>query len=148
MGVMIAAWLGVIGVCLGAVVRYERTPGAVGRAPAAFMLTVFVHPECPCTRATVQEVGEIQRGTGGRVSVEYVVVPVPGIEAAELPEGREGAVWRHALDGREAEVAGAKTSGHVVLRDAVGRVVFSGGVTGGRGWWGRTRERRRWWAGS
>jgi glyoxylase-like metal-dependent hydrolase (beta-lactamase superfamily II) len=63
----------------------------------------------------------------------------------QFPAGWERTdLWRSAAaipgvtvlvdpDGLEAERFGAKTSGHVLVYDSAGRLLFSGGITGSRG---------------
>lgn len=48
-------------------------------------------------------------------------------------ESIEGVRVMHDVEKYEARLFGARTSGHVVLYDAEGRLLFSGGITGARG---------------
>lgn len=57
--------------------RYELTPGQKAQAPlhiaqtnlkTAESLVLFVHPKCPCTRATIAELARILRTTKNRLS--------------------------------------------------------------------------------
>lgn len=107
------------------------TPGT----PAALL---FVHPHCPCSAASLDELAWLlARSPGAEAWVVFVVPP-------QAPPGwQEGPLWRAAraaprlrvvadADGTEARRFGAETSGQVlVFRD--GRLTFRGGITAGRG---------------
>nr|HEX4315335.1 hypothetical protein [Kofleriaceae bacterium] len=143
----VAAWCGAVGFGVHAIYAYSTTPGARGdaearwpaasalpRDPGAATLVMFVHPDCPCTSASVAELLEITRATTARLQVVFVVAPgasgggdwTPPAELARSPRVLD-------LDAREARLFGAQTSGHVVLYDAAGRLRFAGGITGSRG---------------
>lgn len=138
---------------LYAVSRYENQPGAAGQMPPAWpqasrlarnsgqaTLVMFLHPKCPCSRASVEELARILARCEGGVATKVVAV-VP----SDSPSGFEDSgLIRSAraipgvdvvMDrgGGEARVFGAQTSGQVTLYDANGRLVFSGGITGSRG---------------
>lgn len=137
----------------GALMSYENTPGAskvssndwptdggiyrdVGRAN----LIMLAHPLCPCTRASVGELAEIMAQSQGLVKTHVVFYePSAGFEdweratlcrdAAAIP----GVTVVFDPGGREARRFGAETSGHVVLFNADGKRIFSGGITRSRG---------------
>jgi hypothetical protein len=150
-----AAWLAAVLGGFWAWERYDTTPGGAGAraapesGPAAdWRLTVFAHPRCPCTRATLHAVAELA-SAGMPLSVRVVFV-----RPADRPEGWErGESWETAgriagVDlacdpaGAEARRFGAETSGHAVLTDPTGRVVFRGGLTRARGRTGESAGRR------
>lgn len=125
-----ALWGLVLAAGLGIAARYETTEGRVGVAPvewprtsaiarAHFGATVvmFVHPKCPCTRASQEELVEIERAAPP--TTKFVITN----------------------DLREAARFGAQTSGHVVVYDAGGVLRFSGGITLVRGHVGANRGR-------
>jgi hypothetical protein len=112
------------------------------------MLVMFVHPRCPCTRASLSELNAIANIAGSRVSTAVVFLRPEGMpggwertdswsSAARIP----GATLLSDHGGIEAARFGADTSGYVVLYDPEGRLLFSGGITGSRGQagdnWGR-----------
>lgn len=142
-------------VVIGAMVvwRYQTTAGApgepAGRWPAASTavappsrptLLLIAHPHCPCTRATVAELGRLMARLRDRVSA-HVLVYRPrefpaGWERTEVWAAAEripGVTVRVDVDGAEAALFGAATSGQVLLYDARGRLRFSGGLTSARG---------------
>ena len=166
-GVLFAAlalWLASVAVGFGLLWRYKSTPGAQARSlerrwPAAShiprdpdraTLLMFVHPRCPCTRASVAELSRLMGRLSPRVAARVVFVRPQGVEE----DWERGELWTHAssipgtapvLDagGTEAERFGARTSGQVLLYDAAGRLAFSGGLTASRGHEGDSFGQRR-----
>jgi hypothetical protein len=156
------SWLGILGVVWAlsmaaaviAVWRYKATPGraaaaapltwpsdlALPRAAGRATIVMLAHPRCTCTRASLDELALLMTQLGDRAS-GYVLFMRP----TDLPEGWErGDSWTRARaipgvqvmtdrDGALAARFGATTSGHTVVYDAQGRLVFSGGITGARG---------------
>jgi hypothetical protein len=125
-------------------------PHAQGRAE----LVMFVHPECPCSRASISELVDVVRAVP--TTTELVVAFVDGSsappfggaarsgEAGPFADEDRGALWdavgaipgiHRVVDrgGAEAQRFGARTSGHVVVYDAAGALRFQGGITGSRG---------------
>lgn len=112
-------------------------------APARMRLIMYVHPHCPCTRASLIEMQHLVSGVkdrGRAVATEIVVVVPPGLDdtwrdgmITRAAEQFEGATVRYDLDAAEAREVGATTSGHTVLVDAAGRHLFRGGLTRSRG---------------
>lgn len=116
----------------------------------AATLIMLVHPQCPCSRASVAELERLLVETRDRVQAHVLVVRPPG-----APEPWERtALWDRAaaipgvtvhtdLDGEQARLFGATASGHVVVYDAAGRLRFRGGITGARGHEGDNPGRSR-----
>jgi hypothetical protein len=146
-------WLTGVGAGFAAIWRYEVTPGdqtvvgrrwptssRIGRKPEGFTLVLAVHPQCPCTRATIEGLGRVMGRLRGRLSA-YVLVYKP----ADSPAGWEVTdIWRSAeaipgvvvmadADGAESGLFQAQTSGLANVYDADGRLVFTGGLTAARG---------------
>jgi hypothetical protein len=138
---------------MGALIQYENTPGAATCAPELWpresglvpsdsvaTLVMFVHPQCPCTRASLSELEIIMARCKTRPRT-YVVF----LQPAQFPDSwSHSGLWDHARsipqvtchldrDGREARVFGALTSGQTVVYDAEGRLRFHGGITASRG---------------
>lgn len=130
---------------------YAGSPGEAGAAAETWpadvppdstrpTLLLFAHPHCPCTRASIEQLARLSAKHEGALAV-HVVFWAP----ADAPAGwTETDLWRSAaavpgvtvrsdIGGREARRYGAKTSGHVVLYDLEGRLLFHGGITGARG---------------
>jgi hypothetical protein len=152
-GAVAALWLGLIGIGVAVAVRESTTAGAASDAPptwptrsriprgrpGASRVVMFVHPQCPCTRASLHELQAVVAAVGDRIDVAIVFVRPDDAPADWLDTDR----WAQAkaipgaavLTDGGAELArfGAQTSGHVVMYDPSGRLVFSGGITGSRG---------------
>ncbi len=147
-----ALWLLAIGIGLAVLLDYEQTPGREGAAlvhwpydceikrdPARPTLVMFVHPRCPCTRASVGELARFMTHGQGRVSARVIFSKPPG----RAEDWAQTDLWRSALaipgvsvqiDGGDAAAKfRAETSGHTLLFDSQGRLIFSGGITSGRG---------------
>lgn len=119
------------------------TASAIHRTPGKSTLVVFVHPHCPCSRATLSELDAIVEPRAALVDAWVVFLRPPSTQegwektdtwttAEHIPGTR-----RLVDDGSEAARFGALTSGHVVLYDADGRLAFRGGITDSRGHAGR-----------
>ncbi len=94
-------------------------------------VVMFVHPECPCTRASIAELATVIRAKKpGTLTI--VVGGDPDRVGGRL-DALHGARVVIDRDGVEAARFGAKTSGHVVAYDARGTLAFSGGITPARG---------------
>jgi hypothetical protein len=102
-------------------------------------LLVFVHPQCPCSVATIAELERLLAHGGDRLDVQVVVFVPEG-----APDGwRDTTLVTRAraipgvrvvfdVDGREGELFGAQTSGQTLLFSPGGEVVFRGGITASR----------------
>ena len=151
--VVATAWLFSVVAGLSVVWRFDNTPGVAANSPTRWpsgthltraterpTLVLLAHPQCSCTRATLQELGEILARAENRPKT-YVVFLKP----SSFADGWEQTdLWQTAArlpdvtvirddDGREASRFGAATSGQTVLYDARGVLLFSGGITGARG---------------
>ena len=109
-------------------------------APDVPTLILFAHPRCPCTRASMHELAELMASLPHRVAVTVVFTLPKGVP----PHWEQGELWQEAAaipgvhlttdrDGREAGRFGVKGSGHILLYQPSGRLVFSGGITPSRG---------------
>lgn len=108
--------------------------------PARANLVLLLHPRCPCSRASLDELAEIMRECPNAVAVHILFVKPP-----QMADGWEMTdLWNHAIaipgvrvssdaDGIEARRFRAVTSGQVVLFDRQGRLKFNGGITLARG---------------
>jgi len=147
------SWLVVIGFGLSVLWGYENTPGIAADPPHQWpadskiqpsldhaTLVILAHPHCPCTRATIGELGSIMAHTQGRLTA-YVVFLKP---AGFSEDWEKSDLWRSVADipdvnilvdndGIEADRFHAATSGQTLLYDAGGRLLFSGGITASRG---------------
>jgi hypothetical protein len=145
-------WIAAIAGGLGALQAYKSRPGSSGQAPAVFSesesglgsrgrprLLMFLHPRCPCSKASLGELAEIMARQPRKATVELVFVSPEGAgpdwaktalreQAAAIPDVR-----LIDDDGTLAHRLGAETSGYVLLYGADGKLLFSGGITRSRG---------------
>jgi hypothetical protein len=147
------AWAASAVVGARALLKYESQPGKVGLIASAWpanstialakgmpTLVMFAHPQCPCTRASVDELSQIMARSQGKVRT-YVLFYAPRESGAdwENSETRRtaaqipGVTVLSDVDGAEAERFGAETSGHAFLFTASGHLLFNGGITASRG---------------
>jgi hypothetical protein len=105
---------------------------------------MLAHPHCPCTRASIGELAQIMADTQGKLNAFVLFIKPTGAgtdwddtelrrSAAAIP----GVTVSTDADGAEAARFGAKTSGHTLLFDGTGALLFSGGITASRGHAGR-----------
>lgn len=110
------------------------------RAKVLPTLLMFVHPRCSCSRASLAELAKLMTRAQGRVSA-HVVFYRP---AGTAPSWAHGELWTAAAlipgvslhddeGGREAQLFHSETSGHAVLYDPAGWLLFDGGLTAARG---------------
>jgi hypothetical protein len=145
-------WIAAIGCGLRALLAYESTPGPVGVVPQVWpdsqiprptgrpTLVMWAHPFCPCTRASIGELAQIMARIQGKVSTYVLFFRPTGsgtdwddTELRRAAAAIPGVKVLTDLDGIEARRFGAETSGHTILFDANGRLLFSGGITESRG---------------
>jgi hypothetical protein len=99
-----------------------------------------LHPECPCSRATVAELARLMARVGDRIDVHVLFVRPAGL--ARDPVGSP--LWKSVAlipdvdlrvddGGVTAARFGAVTSGQVLLYDVEGSLRFAGGITSSRG---------------
>src|SRR5262249_3081726 len=120
----------------------EKWPTAtkVPRSPGLASIVVVVHPHCPCSLATVEELARLMALLHNRATATVIFVRPPGFsESWERTD-----LWRNAAripgvralsdpDGVEASLFGALASGQTMLYDAAGNLEFRGGITASRG---------------
>lgn len=149
----VAAWLSVVSLGLWGFASRDFAPGAAGTpadtwpaestlaaAKDGYTLVVALHPECPCSRATLEELDTLLAQTGGRLRAYAVYADYP-----ELPQPvAESRNWQRAeritdlvpvldRDGSVIRQFSALTSGEVRLYGPEGDLRFHGGITGSRG---------------
>jgi len=147
------AWLATIVAGSFLLLAYSNTPGKAGSPPENWpqsshvprdrerpTLIMFMHPHCPCSRASIGELAQVMAHCQGRVSAHvFFLQPAEMMtnwvqtdtwrEAAKIP----GVTVRRDEAGREARLFGAETSGDTALYDENGRLMFHGGITISRG---------------
>jgi hypothetical protein len=99
-----------------------------------------VHPQCPCTRASVAELAHVVAQVRDKARVFVLFYKPEGAGADWTNTDLHRAVTQIPgvtivpdIDGKEAERFGAETSGHSFLFDRSGALLFNGGITASRG---------------
>ncbi|RYZ41042.1 MAG: RedB protein [Myxococcaceae bacterium] len=120
----------------------SRLPEALApvRRPGTWSLLVFLHPQCPCSRATLAELAKLTAHAGRRLATRvFIWAPrqaPPDFVRSELwtrAQALSGVEVVADVDGQAARAMGARTSGQVVLFSPEGIERFSGGITPARG---------------
>ena len=150
--VAVILWAVGVGGGLWTLWSYENAPGPSASAPPAWpagtslarpdgrpVILLALHPQCPCSRATVSELARLAAHVAEPPDVRALVVAPPGMDESLVRSD----LWDAASaipgvrvihdDGREARRFGARVSGQVLAYDSRGRLVFNGGITGSRG---------------
>ena len=153
LSIIVAVWGVAVSGGFSALLVYSHTPGENGEAPGewpagtqiprtegSLELLMFVHPRCVCTEASLDELTEVVQRASRDVHTTVVLVNLEPVDQ-EWVDGsiREKLADRSTMvefidaGGEEMQRFGIATSGHVLLYDADGRQLYSGGVTGSRG---------------
>ena len=149
----LATWLLTIGAGLGLLWAYADTPGAPATAAATWpasagftrdtrgpVLVLFLHPKCPCSRATLGELARLLAGAPPPAAIDALVYrpadAEPGWERTDPWRSAAAMQGVHVMTdvgGAQARVFGAHVSGQTLLYSATGSLLFSGGITAARG---------------
>jgi len=146
-------WVLSVGFGISKLYNYEYKSGPVGHVakqwPSGsiiqphknlFQLVMVVHPQCPCTRATIGELELIMAKSQGQVEATVLFIKLRGFDQQWVKTDLYTAVRRIPgvnaiidVGGAEARVFGGTTSGQTFLYNAQGQLVFMGGITASRG---------------
>src|SRR5262245_40102007 len=151
--VLCSVWL--LAVTAGTVAfwSYGSKPGSAGATPPQWpagtslsldpsrdTLVMFAHPQCACTRASLEELNRLMAQCQGKVVTHVLFFKPDKLPEAWTHSGlREsaaaipGVVVHDDPNGAIAERFGAETSGYVVLYNPRGQLLFQGGITSSRG---------------
>jgi hypothetical protein len=149
-------WFGACVVGFKMLFDYGQTPGAGASVPVGWpadstlpvkanqtTLIMFVHPHCPCSRASIGELARLMAHSSKHLDA-YVLfwqpkgypltwakselwqsaAAIPGVECVLDPDGKEACRFH------------AATSGQVAIYSSAGHLLFSGGITPSRGHFG------------
>jgi hypothetical protein len=150
---LVLVWILVIAAGTRTLMRYESAPGAAGRiarhwptkshvlrGQGKYTLVMLVHPNCPCTRASLAELEILNAKLHGKLTACVLFTKPAAIES----EIRSSVLWVRAsripgvslqfdAGGSEAAQFGGLVSGQTIVYDPQGDLVFSGGITAARG---------------
>ncbi len=150
--IAITLWAICVGIGSVWIADYSTRPGQTGisltHLPFKFggedqmplpKLFVFLHPHCPCSRATLTELNKLVERNLGAFEVNIFFYQ-PSDQSAEWAKTE---LWQKAAAISNANVSaiseselrnfGAITSGQTLFYDPRGNLVFSGGITISRG---------------
>lgn len=148
-------WASLIGACYYGLIAYSATAGAhkceadskiwpasstLERSKGKFTLVTFIHPYCPCSRASLNELNKIMTRTHSNMDAQIVFLKPSSCKA----DWEKSDLWKLStlvptstrtsdIDGMLAKAFNATTSGQTFLYDPDGKLVFSGGITSSRG---------------
>lgn len=154
--IAIIAWFALVAAGFGAMAAYSAKPGAVGDVPNTWpdntpagmtldpggpTLVLAVHPRCPCTRATINELERAIAKAPSQPTI-YALIFEPG---PDDPTHDDDAFARTNIARRLAKLPavimipdpgaqiaarfGALTSGHTLAYTPEGALAYSGGLT-------------------
>jgi hypothetical protein len=155
-------WFGAAVGGLGLLARYASTGGAPAEAPHDWptssrlsldaqrhTLVMIVHPQCPCSRASLVELNGLMGRLPGRIAAHVLLSTPDGFDedfahgplfelASTIPD------TEIVIDvgSPEADLFGAKTSGQTYLFSPEGDLLFAGGITPSRGHQGNSIGRQ------
>ena len=153
MTVAVVIWLSAVVTVMVLLIDFSNSPSSSGAPPTHWpvhsqipldagrpTLLMFVHPRCPCTRASLGELELLLARCQGAVSTHLLFIRPPGT----TEEWLKADLWRKASvipgvtvhydsAGVEAQRFHSQTSGHTLLYDQNGRLMFQGGITISRG---------------
>jgi hypothetical protein len=153
MAVAAILWLSAVVTVMALLIDFSNSPSSSGAPPTHWpvhsqipldpersTLVMFVHPRCPCTRASLGELELLLARCQGQVSTHLLFIRPPGTTEDWLKTD----LWRMGssipgvtLHGHNAAAEAhrfhSETSGHTLLYDRDGRLMFQGGITISRG---------------
>lgn len=153
------SWLFVLTIALCAQFRYDSIPSLaslskkgwpaaskISRSTTENTLVMFLHPHCPCSRASLHQVTTLKTNNRSLNCVFLFYTPSSFEKGWEKTD-----IWRTASeipgahlvsdrDGVEAKNFGALTSGQTYIFDKQGSLRYEGGLTEGRGHEGGCRN--------
>ena len=104
------AWVGTVAAGLGYVWVYENSPSELAKAPALWpseskilrrtnmpTLVLFIHPHCPCSRATIGELAILMAHAQGRVNANIQFVKPIGFPDSWGQSACGEALWPYRM---------------------------------------------------
>ena len=153
LSLLTAVWLMSASAGLLLVADYDSKPGHPARPPQQWpsgvsltrastkpTVLMFLHPRCPCSRASLFELARLAHGTPDALDLHVVLV-----QPAEVTgDWSKSDLWEAAVANRDLQVSidqggelarqfGTQTSGQTLVYDRAGVLQFDGGITAARG---------------
>jgi hypothetical protein len=148
---LVAVWSAAVATGMGLLAAYANNAGKWSPAPisiarsddatsARHRLFMFLHPRCPCSVASVNELARIMSRCAAQLDATiYFVRP-----ESQPADWESGTLWNSAssipgvnvksdVGGSVAGQLHANTSGEVFVYDCRGQLRFHGGITAARG---------------
>ena len=152
-GAAVALWVPTVAYGVNVLWKYSTTPGNPGTPPldwpanssiergkGSATLVMFLHPQCPCSRAGLGELAMIMARAAGKLDADvffYLPAGHPSKWAhTDLWSSAQQIPGVRVFEDREAAIAqsfGAFTSGQTLLYSPDGHLLFRGGITAFRG---------------
>jgi hypothetical protein len=148
---LVAVWSAAVATGMGLLAAYANTAGKSSPAPATigrsndatsarYQLFMFLHPHCPCSVASVNELGRIMSRCSPQLDVTIYFVR-PESKPADWERRRlwnlataiPGVKVQSDVGGQVAAQFHSSTSGEVFVYDRHGKIRFQGGITAARG---------------
>ena len=146
---LVAVWSAAVATGMGLLAAYANNPGKWSSAPAAigndatsarYRLFMFLHPRCPCSVASVNELARIMSRCAAQLDATVYFVR-PESQSADWENGTlrnlvsaiPGVKVESDVGGLVAGKFHANTSGEVFVYDRRGKLRFQGGITSARG---------------
>ena len=151
--VLCTIWIFSVGAGIAMVLNYQTASGSSGITPEHWpaetqipldskrdTLIMFAHPQCPCTRASVEELNRLLAKCDSRIAA-HVLFSRPENSPADWTQTSlrqsvaaiPGVTVQDDFNNAIAQKFGAETSGFVLLFNPQGQMLFKGGITGSRG---------------
>ena len=146
--VIVAGMVLILAIGIGAISAYKTPPppatpqliqawpadSSLVRDPVTPTLIMFAHPRCECTKGSLIQLRDLMPRLEGRVRPYILFAKSAGGPEASPTENQTLAASIPGVTilpddaAQEADRFGVTTSGQIVLYDAGGRLLFSGGI--------------------
>lgn len=154
-GFFLSIWACLIGLCYYALIAYSAASVPqiqntdmnwwpeqceLTRNKGRFTLVAFIHPHCPCSRSSLNELNKIMTRTHQNMDCQIVFLKPATLDS----DWEKSSLWilsnqipnntrKTDVNGELAKLFNATTSGQTFMYDPDGKLIFSGGVTASRG---------------
>lgn len=149
---VLVMWILMLGSGLRVLWAYETTPGTqlsksthlhhgqISLAPHKLTLVMFAHPHCPCTKASLLELQQLENNLHGLLNIKVFFIQ----PASKDSDWVHSPLWDFARSIPDAEASvdhlgvlakelNAQVSGETFLYSPTGELLFTGGITPSRG---------------